>query len=134
MLFGMLWSCSAPDDVGLLADRVFDLIERVPAADRAGVVRTGLSVATRWRLPLLADRIMDAVWNDPKQAGFATVALTEITIAAALAHSTPEKQREALGQGLRRLVFGRLPSDRTAKARQVLDVVANAKPRLGRYA
>ncbi|WP_404373818.1 hypothetical protein AB5I39_08800 [Sphingomonas sp. MMS24-J45] len=128
LLFGMLWSYSAPDDAGLLAERVHSLIVRASAPDRAGIARMGLSVATRWRLPMLADRIMEAVWNDPEHAGFATIALTEITIAAALAHAEPAQQREALGQRLGRIVFGGLPAAERSKIARVLDTVANAKP------
>ncbi len=128
LLFGMLWSYSAPDDAGLLAERVHSLMVRAPAPGRAGIARLGLSVATRWRLPVLADRIMEAIWNDTQRAGFATIALSEITIAAALAHAEPAKQREALAQRLGRIVFGGLPTAERPKIARVLDTVANAKP------
>jgi hypothetical protein len=128
LIYPLSLGFAAPEDKADAIDKLSRALERTPAQSRPLVVDALLAIAARWRLPDLADRVIDHL-NSNKDLDLTVAARSLLAIGSAVADEDSAAQVDRLKLSFERLGFSNLPPDDLVELAQEIEMLSNMAPR-----
>lgn len=112
-----------------LREALIGALGRLDQSNEQRARKAILSAACNWRLPQLADDVLNRFVEDrQREPSLNVVEIFETIVAAAMVTDNPDEQANRVREGLHRFVFTRPMKELAGRLRQGLDVALNLKP------